>query len=192
MIKINNNLSLNKNDIEGIIKAVEGITIKLCRSYLNVLNMDFEDIKGLANITLLEVLDSFDIKRGSAFSTYYYNTLKNKFNMEYRKLKTEKRNKEVISIDSKVKNSKEDNVTYLDIIKDDYILENEVEKTELIKMLYQLKEEYKTIKPRKANIIDGIFLNKKYTDIAAAEGVNKSTITRTQDDFIEFCKRKLK
>ena len=79
-----------------------------------------------------------------------------------------------------------------DIIKDDYILENEVEKTELIKLLYQLKEEYKVIKPGKANIIDGIFLNKKYTDIAIAEGVNKSTITRTQDDFIEFCKRKLK
>ena len=192
MIKINNNLEINKNNIEGIIKAVEGITIKLCRSYLNVLNMDFEDIKGLANITLLEALDSFDIKRGSFFSTYYYNTLKNKFNMEYRKLKTEKRNKEVISIDSKVKNSKKDNLTYLDIIKDDYILENEVEKIELIKMLYQLKEEYKIMKPKKANIIDDIFLNKKYTDIAKAAGVNKSTITRTQDDFIEFCKRKLK
>lgn len=191
MIKINNNLEINKNDIEGIIKAVEGITIKLCRSYLSVLNMDFEDIKGLANITLLEALDSFDIKRGSFFSTYYYNILKNKFNMEYRKLKTEKRNKEVISIDSKVKNSKEDNVTYLDIIKDDYILEDEAEKTELIKILYQLKEEYKIMKPKKANIIDSIFLNKKYTDIAEEEGVNKSTITRTQDDFIKFCKRKL-
>ena len=192
MIKINNNLEINKNDIEGIIKAVEGITIKLCRSYLTALNMDFEDIKGLANVTLLEALDSFDITRGSFFSTYYYNTLKNKFNMEYRKLKTEKRNKEVISIDSKVKNSKEDNVTYLDIIKDDYVLENEVEKIELIKILYQLKEEYKIMKPKKANIIDGIFLNKKYTVIAEKEGVNKSTITRTQDDFIEFCKRKLK
>ena len=192
MIKINNNLSLNKNDVEGIINAVEGITIKLCRRYLNSLNIDFEDLKGLANITLLEALDSFDIKRDSLFSTYYYNTLKNKFNMEYRKLKTEKRNKEVISIDSKVKNSKEDNVTYLDIIKDDYILENEVEKTELIKILYQLKEEYKIMKPKKANIIDDIFLNKKYTDIAKVAGVNKSTITRTQDDFIEFCKRKLK
>jgi RNA polymerase sigma factor (sigma-70 family) len=192
MIKINNNLNLNKNDIEGIIAAVEGITIKLCKSYFTALNMNFEDIKGLANITLLEALESFDTKRGSSFSTYYYNTLKNKFNMEYRKLKTEKRNKEVISIDSKVKNSKEDNLTYLDIIKDDYILENEVEKNELIKILYQLKEEYKIVKPKKANIIDGIFLNKKYTDIATAEGVNKSTITRTQDDFINFCKRKLK
>ena len=192
MIKINNNLSLNKNDIEGIIKAVEGITVKLCKSYSSSLNMDFEDIKNLAYISLLEALDSFDINKNGSFSSYYYNGLKFKFNMEYRKLKTEKRNKEVISIDSKVKNSKEDNVTYLDIIKDDYILENEVEKTELIKILYQLKEEYKIMKPKKADIIDGIFLNKKYTDIAKAAEVNKSTITRTQDDFIEFCKRKLK
>ena len=45
MIKINNNLNLNKNDIEGIIAAVEGITIKLCKSYFTALNMDFEDIK---------------------------------------------------------------------------------------------------------------------------------------------------
>ena len=82
MIKINNNLSLNKNDIEGIIKAVEGITVKLCKSYSNSLNMDFEDIKNLAYVTLLETLDSFDANKNGSFSSYYYNGLKFKFNIK--------------------------------------------------------------------------------------------------------------
>ena len=65
------NLSLNKNDIEGIIDAVEGITIKLCRSYLNVLNMDFEDILAFVASNSPEGLDIKALKIELKANNFY-------------------------------------------------------------------------------------------------------------------------
>lgn len=171
--------------IEHNIKLV----FKSVRSRFKTVDYDKNDIVSIGIMGLIKAIDTFDLSKNSAFSSYAITCINNEILMFLRKLK---KYENIDSLDKTINHDKDGNELKIeDIIPDDYNsiekyfkdLENK-ENEEIIKIIIEKlsEKEQKIIKMRY-----GFYNNKIYTqqEIANSLNISRSYMSRLEKKIIK-------
>lgn len=118
-----------------------------------------QDLFSVGCIGLMKAVDTYDINRNIKFSTYASKCINSELFMYFRKKK--KFQKEVSF--NTIKNDRESNNTYEDLLKDNYDLQEAYEKKSLIKELINIINMLPDTENKIISMYFGIGTNRRYT-----------------------------
>ncbi len=163
--------------IEHNIRLVTDIVIK----YFSNSNFDCEDLVSIGIIGLIKSVDTFDLSKKFAFSTYATKTIKNEILSHFRTNKS--RGKKEVSFENIVQNSSStQEVSLLNILKDEKSdFESDYIKKESCEIIRKLVSELPDLQKEIIEQYFGFSGNepRKQREIAISLGISRSSVAMT-------------
>jgi len=144
------------------------------------LNLLDEDLFMTGLIGLVKAVNTFDINKRVQFNTYATKVIKNEFIMTLRK----KRIIPVFSLDDKIDLGYKEEISYGEMIADDFCLEEEVLRKEITRKILL------SLKPQEREIVLLVFFQDKTQAEAGKKlGLSQSYVSRVVKNVNKKCKK---
>lgn len=164
----------DEKSLSDVLIKLDPMVNKLCRNVF-IRGYEFDDLKSLAKISILNAIKSFNVEGNYPFEPYVYVAIKNNMNNEIRKTV---KHKDVLSLNFKLNN---EDMEAIELLSNDETLE-EYEDRKLFGL--RLNEYLQSLTSKDQELLGGFLLNKR--------GFIKDYALKYNEDYFRCRRRKEK